>query len=113
MKPSEELLAARRELGVEIHDFAEGDPLVDMDEFAAKVSALDLVLSVGNATVHLAGALGVTTWALLPPVPGWRWQIDGSTTSWYPSVRLYRQPANNTAPDVLRRVKADLIGRSA
>jgi tetratricopeptide (TPR) repeat protein/ADP-heptose:LPS heptosyltransferase len=105
----EELLTARRELGVEIHDFAEGDPLVDMDEFAAKVSALDLVLSVGNATVHLAGALGVTTWALLPPVPGWRWQIDGLTTPWYPSVRLYRQSAVNTAPDMLRRVKADLM----
>ena len=105
---SEELQTARRELGVEIHDFVEGDPLVDMDEFAAKVSALDLVLSVGNATVHLAGALGVTTWALLPPVPGWRWQIEGSTTPWYPSVRLYRQPANNTAPDSLSRVKVDL-----
>ena len=58
-------------------------------------------------------ALGVTTWALLPPVPGWRWQIEGSTTPWYPSVRLYRQPASNTAPDVLERVKADLMATLA
>jgi tetratricopeptide (TPR) repeat protein len=104
----EELLTARSELGVEIHDFPEGDPLVDMDEFAAKVSALDLVLSVGNATVHLAGALGVNTWALLPPVPGWRWQIDGSTTPWYPCVRLYRQPTADSAPEVLRHIQTDL-----
>ena len=52
----DELAAARRELGVEIHDFAAGDPLVDLDEFAAKTAALDLVVSVGNATVHMAGA---------------------------------------------------------
>ncbi|HTU26652.1 MAG TPA: tetratricopeptide repeat protein [Pirellulales bacterium] len=104
----DDLSTARQELGIEIHDFSEGDPLVDMDEFAAKVAALDLVLSVGNATVHLAGALGVTTWALLPPVPGWRWQIDGSTTPWYPSVRLYRPNSGETTPDVLQRVKTDL-----
>ncbi len=106
----DELLTARNELGVAIHDFAEGDPLVDMDQFAAKVSALDLVLSVGNATVHLAGALGVNTWAMLPPVPGWRWQIEGSTTPWYPSVRLYRQSAADDATAVLRQIHADLLG---
>ncbi|HEX4142698.1 MAG TPA: tetratricopeptide repeat protein [Pirellulales bacterium] len=105
---SDELSVARDHLGVEIHDFAEGDPLIDMDDFAAKVSALDLVLSVGNATVHLAGALGVNTWALLPPIPGWRWQIDGSTTPWYPSVRLYRQPVNGSVPETLSRIKTDL-----
>lgn len=86
-----EIAATAQELGVIIHDPPGGDPLVDLDKFAAKVAALDLVISVGNATVHLAGALGVPAWAALPKVPGWRWQIAGSDSPWYSSVRLFRQ----------------------
>ena len=71
----EDLAAVRRETGIEIHDWTDADPLVDMDAFAAKVAALDLVVSVDNSTVHLSGALGVPTWVLLPHVPGWRWTI--------------------------------------
>ncbi len=77
--------------GVAIHDWPDGDPLLDLDEFAAKVAALDLVISVGNTTVHLAGALGVPAWVLLPTVPGWRWLIERETNPWYPSVRAIRQ----------------------
>ena len=54
----EDLAAVRRETGIEIHDWTDADPLVDMDAFAAKVAALDLVVSVDNSTVHLSGALG-------------------------------------------------------
>ncbi|HKD37859.1 MAG TPA: tetratricopeptide repeat protein, partial [Pirellulales bacterium] len=88
---AEEITAAARKLGATIHDPPGADPLVDLDALAAKIAALDLVISVGNATVHLAGALGVTAWAVLPKVPGWRWQIAGSESPWYSSVRLFRQ----------------------
>ena len=88
---SEEIDAAGRQLDVTIHDFSEGDPLVDLDQFAAKVTALDLVISVGNATVHMAGALGTPAWAMLPLVPAWRWHVGGSQSPWYASVRLFRQ----------------------
>ena len=74
-----------------IHDWPDADLLVDMDGFLAKVTALDLVISVGNATVHTAGALGVQAWTLLPLVPVWRWMICWDTSIWYPCVRLYRQ----------------------
>ncbi|MEX1223109.1 MAG: tetratricopeptide repeat protein, partial [Pirellulales bacterium] len=56
-----------------------------------KMSALDLVISVGNATVHTAGALGVETLALLPKVPIWRWMLHGERSIWYPSVAMVRQ----------------------
>ena len=71
---ADDIAAAREQFGVTIHDWPHADrmaadPLVDLDAFAAKVAALDLVISVGNATVHMAGALGVTTWTILPLVP--------------------------------------------
>ena len=64
-----------------------------MDRFAAQVAAMDLVISIDNSTAHLAGALGRTTWTLLPAVTDWRWQIQRNDTPWYPSMRLFRQSA--------------------
>ena len=83
----------RRRVEYTIHQFDEADPLGDLDAFAAKVAALDLVISIGNATVHLSRALGVPTWCLVPFVPQWRWGIAGETTPWYPSVQIIRQTA--------------------
>ena len=67
------------------------DPLTDMDDFAAQVAALDLVISVDNSTVHLAGALGVDTWVLQSFVPDWRWMNHATDSYWYPSVRQFHQ----------------------
>src|SRR5205807_9808407 len=88
-----EIATAKARLGVEIHDWEEADPLVDIDGFAAKIAALDLVISVGNATVHVAGAVGTPAWTLLPMVPSWRWMISGEDSPWYSGVRLFRQPS--------------------
>jgi tetratricopeptide (TPR) repeat protein len=90
-----EFAQAARELGVEIIDDAEIDPLRDMDGFAAQVAALDLVVSVSNTTVHTAGALGVPTLALIAEGRGriWYWFRDRAECAWYPSVRLLRQRA--------------------
>ncbi len=105
---ADDITAAARDFGVVIHDWPEADPLVDLDGLAAKMAALDLVISVGNATVHLAGALGVTTWAILPKVPGWRWQIAGDRSPWYPSVRLFRQFARRDWAPVFAELAAEL-----
>lgn len=74
-----------------IVSFSDIDPLQDMDNFAAMLSALDLVISVDNSTVHLAGALGVKTWVLLPLHADWRWLRAREDTPWYSSVRVFRQ----------------------
>lgn len=107
----EELQAARRELGLVIHHFEDCDPLVDLDNFAALVTALDLVISVGNATVHLAGALGVEAWTLLPMVPSWRWLSATNYSPWYASVRLFRQPRRGAWEPVMEEVTRLLYAR--
>ena len=105
---SREIAEFHARTGIEIHDWEEGDPLVDFDGFAAKISALDLVISVGNATVHLAGAVGTSAWTLLPMVPSWRWLLSGTSSPWYTSVRLFRQPRHGLWQPVLDRVVEQL-----
>ena len=63
----------------------------DYDETAALVSALDLVMSVQTAIIHLGGALGRPVWVLVSSRPEWRYQEEGDSLPWYPSVRLIRQ----------------------
>ncbi|REJ87076.1 MAG: tetratricopeptide repeat protein [Planctomycetota bacterium] len=110
----DEIEAERRQSGVLIHDWEEGDPLVDLDGFAARLCALDMVISVGNTSVHLAGALGVESWALLPLVPTWRWLLDGvndNVSPWYPSVRTFRQTSQGDWSTVFRTVTELLCQR--
>ncbi|MDA1091547.1 MAG: tetratricopeptide repeat protein [Proteobacteria bacterium] len=92
-----------------VHD-QEIDSLLDLDTFAAQVAAMDLVISVSNTTVHLAGALGVPTWVLLPDVPELliRWMIEREDSPWYPSVRLLRQTTRRDWRDVVEKTAAEL-----
>ena len=62
----------------------------DIDDLAALICALDLVITVDNLNVHLAGALGCPAWGLLGLSPDWRWLNHGSSSPWYPSVVLFR-----------------------
>jgi Flp pilus assembly protein TadD len=80
----------------------------DFGDSAALVNALDLVISVDTSTVHLAGALGTDCWAMIPFVPDWRWQLEGDTTPWYDSVKLFRQPERNDWAGVIERIKSAL-----
>ncbi len=103
-----EIAACRDKLGVKIHHFDEIDPLRDLDGFAALLSALDLVISVDNSTAHLAGALGVPTWTLLPTGADWRWMRDRPDSPWFPDMWLLSQTAPGDWRGVLARVAAAL-----
>lgn len=76
----------------------------DIDGLAALIAAMDLVVSVDNSTVHLAGGLGRPAWALLPHSAEWRWMQERHDTVWYPSVRLFRQTAPGDWDGVLREL---------
>ena len=65
----------------------------DFDDKAALMQSLDVVISVDTSNAHLAGALGVPVWVLLPFAADWRWGLGSTSTPWYRSARLYRQPA--------------------
>jgi hypothetical protein len=75
---------------------------------ARRVMALDLVISVDTMVAHLAGALGVRTWVLLPFEADWRWQTARSDSPWYPTMRLFRQPRPDDWESVMASVRAEL-----
>jgi len=104
----EEINAFTAQTGISIYQDRDIDSLKDLDGFAAQVSALDLIISTSNTTVHMAGALGRRVWTLLHYVPDWRWQLDRLDTPWYPSMTLYRQPVSDDWYSVFQRVQADL-----
>lgn len=80
----------------------------NIDEFAALIGSMDLVISVQATTVHFAGALGCRCWVLLPFSTEWRYLAEGETMPWYPSVKLYRQPAPHDWDPVLAIVATQL-----
>jgi ADP-heptose:LPS heptosyltransferase len=87
------------------------DNLRDLDGLAALMCNCDLIVTVGNTTAHLAGALGLKAWVLLPFSPSWRWMNSGSQTPWYPALRLYRQAATKDWQSVLGQVRRDFTQR--
>jgi hypothetical protein len=88
------------------------DPkLGDFGDLAVIVEQLDLVISVDTSVAHVAGALGKPVWTLLSEVVDWRWGLEGETTPWYPTMRLFRQTALDDWLGVMERVAQALKDR--
>ena len=87
------------QLGAEVGDFADN---------AALLANLDLLVTVDTAAGHLAGALGIPAWIMLPANPDWRWMWGREDSPWYPGVRLLRQPTLGDWAPVVERVARDL-----
>lgn len=86
----------------QIANFAYKDKLIQFDssfdnangrfmDTAALMHNLDLIISVDTGTCHLAAAMNIPTWIILPYPSDWRWLLNRSDSPWYPSVKLFRQ----------------------
>lgn len=93
------------DLGEEIRDFA---------DTAAIMMGLDLVITSCTAPLHLAGALGVPTWAVIPYSPHFLWLLGRTDSPWYPTLTLYRQDRPGADWSVtMKKVAADLTALAA
>lgn len=78
---------------------------------AALIHNLDLVITIDSAVVHLSGALGKPTWLLLNLQPDWRWLQSGTTSPWYPSIRIFRQARRNDWETVFQELRLQLLAK--
>lgn len=90
-KDCPEIVDLYKDHGIPIHHWPHATQTQDYDDTAALVAELDLVITVQQSAVHIAGGLGVPTWVLTPKAPLWRYGLEGESMPWYKSVRLYRQ----------------------
>jgi hypothetical protein len=80
----------------------------DFADTAGLIAHLDLVISVDTSVAHLAGAMSKPVWVLSRFDNCWRWMMEREDSSWYPTMRLYRQPAPFTWGPAIERLTADL-----
>jgi tetratricopeptide (TPR) repeat protein len=86
----------------------------DLEDLAAALTQVDLLVSVDAPALHLAGAMGVPAFALLGFIPRWIWMLGRADSPWYPSLTLFRQPRSGdwiSAADALARAVRDLAHR--
>ena len=85
------------------------DKIKTFDDTAAIIDQLDLIITVDTSLLHLAGAMGKETWALIPWNCDWRWKANGTSTVWYPSVKLFRQKTLGDWGAVFNEIEKEVI----
>ncbi len=89
-----------------VHDVGRG--IFDFAEAATVLTQLDLLITIDSAIAHLAGGMGLPAWVLLPHTADWRWMVNRADSPWYPSLRLFRQPAPGDWRSVMNQVRTSL-----
>tara|TARA_Y100001968_G_scaffold4327_1_gene3844 strand:+ start:2404 stop:4413 length:2010 start_codon:yes stop_codon:yes gene_type:complete len=87
---------------------SEIDSIWDFLENAAIIENCDLIITCDTSIAHLAGGMGKKTWLLLKDIPFWTWGLEGESTFWYPSLRLFRQNKRQNWNEVMKRVSIEL-----
>ena len=88
----QDCISLQRNEGSEIRPrWMQSVPLHTWMDTAKAVASCELVVTSCTSVAHLAGAMGVPTWIVVPYVPYYLWTYPGSTTPYYNSMTLYRQ----------------------
>ena len=80
----------------------------NFEDTAAALVNLDILITIDSAIAHLAGALGVKTYLMLPYSSEWRWFDDTQTTPWYTSVRIFKQKNSYDWTDVVEKIANEI-----
>ncbi len=81
----------------------------DYNDTAALLSNIDILITIDSSIAHMAGALGIKTFLLLPYTAEWRWFNDFETTPWYDSIKIFRQKETGNWAQVINRVEKELM----
>ena len=89
-----------------VHDVGRG--IFDFAEAATALAQLDLLVSIDAPIAHLAAAMGIRTWVLLPQAADWRWRLRSRSGSWHRTARLFVQPRAGDWAAVFASVRREL-----
>ena len=109
--------ANRPDLEIDLAAGCDDMKLVNVSDFmtdflgtASVINSMDLIITVDTSILHLAGAMGKNTWALIPFNPDWRWTLSGERTDWYANTMLFRQPVYGDWQSVFDLIYNKLLG---
>ena len=104
---TKEIEAVKNKFGINIITFPDFNYKNDIDDLASLISACDIVVSIDNFTVHLAGSLGKETKLLLPYTVDSRWGLNDNFSYIYDSVKIFRQTELNNWDSVFQKLLKD------
>lgn len=93
--------------GLPFGDLAE--QMKTWDDTASIIAGCDLIITSCTSIAHLAGAIGVPTWVVIPVMPYYTWAVPGSKSNWYNSVTLYRQEKYGDWSAPFNKIRQDLV----
>jgi len=94
--------------GASIHLAPELDKKDDIEGLMAMIDACDHIVTISNATIHFAGALGKPASVVIPVSSDWQWGRSETTSIWYDSVNIFRQDVRGSWDLVLQTMAKDL-----
>ena len=97
---AKEVLGAQSEFGVSLNSWSDINRKDDLDEVAALISQLDLVISVGTAVAQIAAAVGIPVW-LMHITKDWP-QFGSDNYPTYPNVRMIKADNGGSISDLLK-----------
>ncbi len=98
----------KKEFGVDIHIDDSVSALNSLEQCCAQTAAVDLVISISNATIHFAAGCGTETWMLVGRPTMWHWFTEREDSLWYKTVRLLRLKEGEDWPVIIDRAAGDL-----
>lgn len=108
----EEIAATQKEVPGALHIDNSFDQYNDTASLVAQIAAMDEVITIQNATSHMAGALGIPTTLLLSAAADWRWGKERSDSIWYKSVKIERQETILNWKPMMKKLRKQLEERS-
>lgn len=84
------------------------EQLKSWDDTANIIADFDVLITSCTSVAHLAGAMGIPTWIVVPILPYYTWAVPGEKTNWYNSVKLFRQTKYGFWDDVFDNIRKEL-----
>ncbi len=99
----------------ESNDIKEKSQIIDLSPYiqnysdtAALLKNIDILITIDTSIAHLAGAMGIRTYLMLPYDSEWRWFYNEKSTEWYNSIKIFKQNIPNDWDSVIDRIKIEI-----